>query len=300
MAEIQSISICCPSKGGCINHCKTCTVLQHENNYGDIYNGNHMETYRYWNDISTRLEFARDKGVDTLMITGSNEPQQDRRWLEGFYLVHKSLKNPFKSIEIQTTGALIDYDYLEFLKSIGLTTLALSLFCIDDDATNREIEGCADKNLSIESICENAQKMGINIRLCVNVTDFVTQNDNTSNVKDRVRYIFDRCVALGANQVTFRKMWAANKTCEQGKWIYENCKLSEEIISEVKEEVKANGRYLNTLTYGAKRYDYRDISLVIDEDSMAQNADNQAVKYYIVRPDGKMYSNWDSKASLIF
>lgn len=40
--------------------------------------------------------------------------------------------------------------------------------------------------------------------------------------------------------------------------------------------------------------------MVIDEDCMAQEENKNAVKYLILRPNGHLYSKWDSKASLIF
>jgi hypothetical protein len=33
---------------------------------------------------------------------------------------------------------------------------------------------------------------------------------------------------------------------------------------------------------------------------MAKDTTNTATKYYIIRENGKMYSSWDSEASLVF
>ena len=297
---IQSVSICCPAQR-CINNCMTCTVPQHENNYRDLYNGTHMENYHYWRNVTNLLEQAREEGVGTLMITGSNEPQQDRRWLETLAVILRNLKNPFHKVEIQSTGAMIDYDYLCFMKeALGLTTFAISVFNIINDEINMKIERSADKLLSVKMLCENCQKLDINIRICLNVTDHFVDDDihpaSELSIKEQVAKAFDRCKELGAHQITFRKMWAANDICPQGKWIKENCTHSDEIIEEVKRVVKNDGIYLNTLDYGAKRYDYKGMSLVIDEDSMSQNKDT-GIKYYIIRPDGHMYSSWDLEGS---
>ena len=56
----------------------------------------------------------------------------------------------------------------------------------------------------------------------------------------------------------------------------------------------------SSAAYGADRYDYMGFSTVVDEDCMAQEARIDSVKYLIIRPDGHLYSKWDSKASLIF
>ncbi len=66
------------------------------------------------------------------------------------------------------------------------------------------------------------------------------------------------------------------------------------------ETVRNNGKLINMLPYGAARYDYNRFSIVIDMDSMAKDETNMATKYYIIRENGKMYSSWDSKASLVF
>ena len=312
---IQSLSICCPSTAGCINHCKTCTARQHENPYRNKYSAGHMDTYTYWEDVIKRMQYARSKDCTTVMLTGSNEPQQDRRWLESLALAMRSLPEPFLNIEIQTTGAFLDMDYLRFLKAIGVTTLAISTFSIFDDAQNREVEVCADKDLSIEKLCEMACELELNIRICVNVTDHVFSksfyesdalvlNSGDKAKKDAIllseaQQILNRCAELHANQVTFRKMWS-NPGTPEAEWIQANCTYSNDLLNQITSAVSVGGTIINVLPYGAARYDYQGFSIVIDTDSMAKDVNNQALKYYIIREDGKMYSSWDSAASIVF
>ena len=43
------------------------------------------------------------------------------------------------------------------------------------------------------------------------------------------------------------------------------------------------------------------ISTVLDDDCMSKNNTNDGViRYLILREDGKLYSQWDDKGSLIF
>jgi len=297
---IQSLSICCPSKTGkCINHCKTCTARQHTNPYENLYDGTHCQTFEYWENVIKRMKYAQTKGCTTVMLTGSNEPQQNRRWLEGLYLAMQSLDQPFTNIEIQTTGAFLDQDYLHFLKKFGVTTIALSTFNIFNDEMNREIIETKDDLLNIEQLCKKITDLNMNLRICINVTDFVTKDPTDIVIQDDTDDILDRCHELGANQVTFRKMWSAPNTPE-AKWIENNTKYSDRILDTIKSEVKKNGTLLNVLPYGAARYDYLGFSIVIDTDSMAKDETNTAIKYYIIRENGKMYSSWDSPASIIF
>lgn len=299
---IQSLSICCPSATGkCINHCKTCTARQHTNPYENRYHGNHNLTLEYWNDVIKRMRYAQSKGCATVMLTGSNEPQQDRRWLEGLYLAMKSLDKPFDNIEIQTTGAFLDWDYLEFLHGFGVTTVALSTFNLFDNKLNREIEHNADKKLNIESLCSDIKLLGMNLRLCINVTDYCGVGKITcdNDVRYAVRDIFVACKDLRADQVTFRKMWS-NKGTPEADWIDNHTVWSDKILNEVKSLVIEQGKPLGKLPYGATKYDMYGFSIVIDTDSMAKDVDNSATKYYIIRENGKMYSSWDSEASLVF
>ena len=113
--------------------------------------------------------------------------------------------------------------------------------------------------------------------------------------------VIDICAGLGADQITFRALWSPDATTDQGRWIAENVTgKTASLIDALKKDIKANGKYLETLEYGAGRYDYRGFSVVLDEDSMAQDDGRTAVKYLILRPNGHLYSKWDSKASLIF
>lgn len=302
MENIQSLSICCPSATGkCINHCETCTARQHTNPYENKYHGKHNLTLEYWNDVIKRMRYAQSKGCTTVMLTGSNEPQQDRRWLEGLYLAMKNLDKPFDNIEIQTTGAFLNWDYLEFLHNFGVTTIALSTFNLWYNKLNREIEHNADKKLDINYLCSDIKLLGMNLRLCINVTDYCGFDEITcdNDVHRTVEGIFLVCKRLGADQVTFRKMWS-NKGTPEADWIDTHTIWSDKILDRVKSLVTEEGKSLGKLPYGATKYDMYGFSIVIDTDSMAKDVDNSATKYYIIRENGKLYDSWDSPASLIF
>ena len=297
---IQSLSICCPVKNHrCINHCETCTARQHTNPYEDKFDSTRMDCFEYWQDVIKRMEYAIERGCPTLMLTGSNEPQQNRRWIEELYLAMRSLRTPFKNIEIQSTGARMDYDYFQFLKAIGVTTFALSAFNIDDDGVNKFIIGTPDDSLCVKGICEKVTSLGMNLRLCLNVTDYLICEHTESNYHEVIESLLDRCAELRASQVTFRKMWSVEGTPE-AEWIKEHCQESDAIIKAMTTQVKNRGTLLGKLPYGAERYDYKGFSIVIDTDSMAKDESNQETKYYIIRENGKMYSAWDSPASIVF
>ena len=293
--NIQSVSICVPAQK-CINDCKFCCSKMHAADYPDYFSD-----IRYYasfaDDMRKRLEYARENGCNTCMLTGNNEPQQNKAFLRVFSEVNKTLRAPFHNIEMQTSGAFIDPEFLDFFKySVGLTTIAISVSCLDDDEKNREMIRTSDAFLNLKKLCQEAKKRNINLRICLNMNDEILVHHDYSPEN-----IIRLCTELEADQITFRALWAPDDSTEQGKWISEHVtEKTMNFIDQLKADIRKNGKYLDTLEYGANRYDYFGFSVVIDEDSMAQEENKTAVKYLILRPNGHLYSKWDSKASLIF
>ena len=293
--HIQSLSVCVPAKK-CINDCRFCCSKMHTADYEDHFTDICRYSY-YAEDMRKRLAYARENGCNTCMLTGNNEPQQNREFLRVFSEVNKSLPAPFLNIEMQTSGAYIDAEFLDFFKnSVGVTTIAVSVACLDDDGKNREMLRTKDDGLCLETLCREIKKRNINLRICLNMNDeMLVRHDYQPS------HIIDLCGALGADQITFRALWAPDDTSEQGRWIGEHVTgITTGFIDALKADIKRCGQYLDTLEYGADRYDYFGFSVVLDEDSMSKEKNKTAVKYLILRPNGHLYSKWDSKASLIF
>lgn len=295
--NIQSLSICVPAKK-CINNCEFCCSKMHGSDYEDRFSN--LATYSdYIVDMKKRMEYARENGCNTCMLTGNNEPQQNKEFLKVFSEINKSLRHPFLNIEMQTSGAFIDDDMLDFLKySVGVTTIAISVASLTGIGKNIDITRTPDNNLNIYLLSKNIKERNINLRICLNMNDSIIIEPDDDFTKE---VIITECKKLKADQITFRALWSANTTTEQGKWIQKHVtEKTFSLIKDLKEDIKKNGTYLDTLEYGADRYDYQGFSVVIDEDSMAKEINKQAVKYLILRPNGHLYSKWDSKASLIF
>lgn len=293
--NIQSLSVCVPAKK-CINDCKFCCskmhAADHEDRFSDI-----CRYASYTEDMRKRMEYARQNGCNTCMLTGNNEPQQNKEFLRVFGEVNRSLQMPFLNIEMQTSGAFIDGEFLDFFKnSVGVTTIAVSVACLDDDEKNRETIQTKDRELSLKQLCREIKKRDMNLRICLNMNDEILVRHPLSPEQ-----IVRLCGELGADQITFRALWAPDAETEQGRWIAEHVTaVTTDLIAAMKADIKKNGTYLDTLEYGADRYDHHGFSVVVDEDSMAKGPQKNAVKYLILRPNGHLYSKWDSKASLIF
>ena len=293
--NIQSLSVCVPAKK-CINDCKFCCSKMHTADYDDLFTDiNGFADYA--EDMRKRLAYARENGCNTCMLTGNNEPQQNKEYLRVFSEVNRSLPQPFLNIEMQTSGAFIDADFLSFFKNaVGVTTVAISVACLDDDAANREMIQTKDDALRLAALCKEIKKRNMNLRICLNMNDGILARHAYTPES-----VISLCGALQADQITFRALWSPDDATEQGRWISEHVTAKTlDFIAALKKDVKAKGKYLDTLEYGADRYDYHGFSVVVDEDSMAQGEKKSAVKYLILRPNGHLYSKWDTKASLIF
>lgn len=293
--KIQSLSVVVPTNS-CINNCKFCCAHMEKENYKNQMDENLPFYDLYQEDYLTRLEFARDNGCNTVMLTGNGEPQQNRAFLQKFGTLNSMLEKPFRNIEIQTTGVLLDENYLRFLRNhVRISTISLSISSLNNEK-NAEYNGTS-KNLmvDIEKLCKLIKKYDFNLRISINLTD----EFNWLKTSQQIRSLFDILyITLGANQVTFRKLYVSNNNTIQDNWIADH-KLNSDYYNKLVTYLKENGKPIGILETGTTKYKIGEMSVVLDEDCMSQSL-KEAYKYLILRPDCKLYSLWNTKASLIF
>jgi len=287
--KFQSLSVVVPAKK-CINDCMFCVSKMHISDYEDMVSDKNLYYDLYKKDFVNRLQFARDNGCNTIMLTGDCEPLQNRSFLAKFGDFNQTLQSTFKVVEIQTVGNLLTDDYLYFLRHhVGVTTISLSISDIWDYENNAGIIG--SKFFNLEILCAAIKKYRFNLRLSLNMTDIMLKGHTIGD-------ILDECSTLGADQITFRKMYSWSNTTPEGKWIEEHS-LSERFWTLLDEFIMSHGKEVDRLEYGRTKYDLGGIGVVVDTDCMSQESTDVA-KYLILRPDCKLYSKWETKASLIF
>lgn len=288
---VQSLSVVVPAKR-CINHCEFCVACMRDEPYADQLDDNNRFYDLYISDYKKRLEFARDNGCNTVMLTGNCEPQQNREFLKTFGLLNQSLSKPFRWISMQTTGTLLDAAYLRFLRNhVGVSTISISLASLDS-AVNAAITHMA-KPADIEFLCSEIKRYDFNLRLSINLTKEIEQN--WPDVEKLLIYCRER---LGADQITFRVLYSSGLDTPQDRWIAENA-VSPDYVGDIKSYIVGNGTVLGHLVFGAIKYGIFGMSTVIDDDCMSQTP-KEEYKYLILRPNCKLYSRWDDPASLIF
>lgn len=293
--KIQSLSVVVPNKS-CINHCASCPSRMHDNGYPVCLDKNRPDFDLYLDDYMKRLEYARDNGCDALMLTGTSEPQQNREFLTWFGMMMRMMANPFKNIEMQCTGALLDDNYITFLRRhVGVTLMALSLFSLDCKE-NRDIIN-PPKNIGINArmAAKKIKASDMSLRICLNLTKHF--NRFRESPQDLFKILKED---YKADQVTFRVLYASDNDGPEDVWVREN-RAGAQTLQAFISYIGKNGACLGQLPYGAYRYAVNGMSVVIDNDCMGKRPmDAGSYKYLILQPDCRLYSSWDDHGSLVF
>ena len=301
--HIQSLSIVVPSKG-CINKCPFCVSrMVGSDGYENLMDINHPYYDINVREYLKRMCFVADNGCQTLMLTGTAEPQQNKQFLATFALLHQQIGSPFTNIEMQTTGFRLDCDrdYIRFLRNfVGVNTIALSINSLDNtvncailghEPEYNPITGRPVAEFRLDMLCDLLKEYDFNIRCCFNLSSAFDQME--------VEEIFNAAKnKYHANQVTFRKLYSSSSETEQGEWIKKNA-VSQSTVHEI-ETYLAGSPVIGKTMYGATCYDVNGMSVIYDQDCMGKNPETDVKKYLILRPNCKLYSQWDSKASLVF
>ena len=289
--NIQSFSIVVPNKE-CMNKCPFCVSrMVNSNIYPNLMDISHP-TYDYnVKEYMRRMKYVADNGCQTLMLTGTSEPQQNKQFLNTFALLHEIIGKPFTNIEMQTTGVLLDKnpDYLRFLKNfVGVNTMAISLSSLSTEMNSNIIGNTID----VVKLCHMLLGYGFNIRICCNLTSAF--NPDGKSIKTWFMLFKD---VLRADQVTFRQMYASKDSTKQNKWISEHAFADKYDLMQYLKAVEPIGETV----YGAEIRHIDGMSVIFDDDCMGKKSKkDNTVKYLILRPNCKLYSSWDTPASLVF
>lgn len=288
--KIQSLSIAVPA--GCGNDCTFCVAHMHRASFINQIEENTRFFDLYEADYINRMAYARDNGCNSVMLTGDGEPLLNRHFLKFFTNCNRMLKQPFRQIELQTSGMTLDDTYLRFLRNtVGVSVISISLSAFDSEENAVYNRPRADRFfVHVAALCSEIKRYDFSLRLSLNLTDFFSNLEPVN--------FFATAKILGADQLTFRVLYESGKGSPEDRWIQEH-RCRPETVSALRDFIKTTGRALNKLPFGATRFSVHDISVVMDEDCMSTEV-GENLKYLILREDCKLYSHWDDKGSLIF
>ena len=283
--NIQSLSIVIPAEK-CWNHCKFCVSRQHSEDYGT----NIVSATNIPQGYINRMEFVRDEGCNSMILTGDTEPQQNLPFIYKLLEVNHSLRKPFYNISMQTTGTNLNPEEIAKLAAAGITTLAFSISSLDDK-TNWDLIEAPEKvrTMRLVEIIACAKQNGMNVRACFNLTSEFRET------KPGVLFIWAKNNKV--DQVTFRKIYKDGNG-KEAQWVARH-EFPEARLGQFKNYVQMNGTPISRLPYGFIQFSVHGISTVIDDNCMSKDNIDE-MKYAILRPNCHLYSRWDDTGSLIF
>lgn len=287
--NIQSLSIVVPT-GNCWNHCAFCVSRMHHEDYGNNLIEVTDTSIKIPQSYINRMRFVREEGCNSMILTGTAEPQQNLKFINALLMVNENLPTPFYNIAIQTTGSGLVQSDIASLAKKGVTTLALSISSLNDEH-NWEIINTppVKRTMTILELIHSAKSVNMNVRACFNLTS------EFHNMKPED--YFNWAAINKVDQVTFRKIYKDGSGSE-AQWV-ENHEFKDSYFEEIKEYVRTHGVPIARLPYGFIQYSVHGISTVIDDNCMSKDNIDE-IKYAILRPNGHLYSRWDDTGSLIF
>ncbi len=149
--EVQSLSIVVPAK--CPNRCPFC--VSHMNKTNKFYRGKFRTTLGFVSNLKRRMNFSRDNGCNTMMITSTGEAIENMTFVEVIIALNKKLDKPFRWIELQTSGIKIQklvQNYPDIFREIS--TISLSVVDIFDSVNNANIMKMKKNAFSLTSVIE--------------------------------------------------------------------------------------------------------------------------------------------------
>ena len=283
--NIQSLSIVVPT-GECWNHCKFCVSRQHCEDYGK----NIVSAQNIPQSYLNRIAFVRDEGCNSMILTGTAEPQQNLPFIYALLDKNWQLRKPFYNISLQTTGTNLNPEEIKNLAIAGITTLALSISSLNDEH-NWDIIGAPEKVRTMELIdlIACAKENGMNVRACFNLTS------EFNKIKPCPLLLWAKDHKV--DQVTFRKIYRDGNT-DEAQWVAEH-EFPNKNFNSYKDYIQIEGKPISKLPYNFIQYSVFGMSIVIDDNCMAKE-NIEEMKYAILRPNGHLYSRWDDTGSLIF
>jgi len=284
--NIKSLSISVPATG-CVNDCKYC-VSKMKNDWKCFGTD---DTFLDDVTILEAMHYAIENGAKSIIITGTVEPLQNMEFVHRVCKAFKKINPPTVSLEIQTSlcyGAMT-IPYIKKLAEWGVDTLAVSISALKDE-DNWELSGITpNRYASINSALQYAKKLNMNIRICTNLSKKFFKREIDPEIA--VCTIIKNYPEL-ADQITLRRLYHDGSDTAQANWIKEN-EYDDEWWEKVKEYL--NGGDKDRPIYKISEIDYyepfNNLYIRVDEDCMGKQDES---RYWVLRPDGKLYQGWDA------
>jgi uncharacterized Fe-S cluster-containing radical SAM superfamily protein len=273
-AMIGSLQITVPA--GCMNNCGFCVYKLHATKFKTEWKSDHERWY--W-DVERRLRYAADR-VEAVMITSHGEPTLNMTYIMDILNILRMVTPWLSHIEIQTSGVGLTEEKLDLLYELGVRVISLSIPALDKSKILEIMRVPEKYDYDPLALSELIRSKGLTLRLSIAMTDWFdrfTLDEIMNELESHWK----------PDQVSFKKLIGADD-------------MASKRYTEFLEEFKSrNYNRLELLPLGVWKYEAHGIAIVWNDDCMVSEA-QQSPRYLILQPDGKLYTRWDTKASLIF
>jgi molybdenum cofactor biosynthesis enzyme MoaA len=248
-----------------------------------------------WRNFDIATKFARNSGVNTIMLTGKGEPTLFPDQITGYLKHLENVNIPF--IELQTNGLkLYEQEFDRYLKEwygLGLTTIAISIAHYDKEKNRQIFTPHKNEYPDLENLVNKLHDLKYSIRLtCVMVDEYI---DSPYEVKKLIDYASENKI----EQLTIRPVRKPNISRNDcvSKWV-DNHGLNEEKITKIKDYLDNNAVKVLDLMHGATVYDFNGQNICLT-DALTIEPNNDKIRQLIFFPDGHLRYDWQYKGAII-
>ncbi len=272
---IGSLQITVPA--GCMNDCVFCVYRQHATKFKTTWKSDHD---RWSREVERRIRYAADR-VAAVMITSHGEPTINITYIRDVIGILNRTTPELAHIEIQTSGVGLTEEKLDILYELGVRVISLSIPALEV-VRIVEIMSVPEKyDYDPIALSGLIRSKGFTLRLSIAMTKWF-DDYSLEHIMEQLKTVWN------PDQVSFKKIYGADD-------------LASTKYDALAEEFKSNEEYtkLELLSLGLWKYDARGMGVVWNDDCMV-SSEQEDPRYLILQPDGKLYTRWDSKASVVF
>ena len=271
---IGSLQITVPA--GCMNDCGFCVYKQHATEFRTDWISNHEKWHR---EVERRLRYAADR-VEAVMITSHGEPILNMTYIEDILDILNRITPWLSHVELQTSGVGLTEEKLDRFYEMGVRVISLSIPALDCHEVLRIMRVPSRYNYDPIGLSKRIQSKGFALRLSLAMTNWFDQF-TLDEILNQLKSIWK------PDQVSFKKLRGADGFA------------SKRYNDFAQEFANRKHTRLELLPMGVWKYESQGMGIVWNDDCMISR-EQQSPRYLILQPDARLYTRWDTKASVIF
>jgi hypothetical protein len=259
-----------------MNDCGFCVYRQHAAKFRTEWKSNHERWHR---EIKRRIMYAADR-VEAVMITSHGEPTLNMTYIEDVLDILNRITPWLAHVEIQTSGVGLIEEKLDNLHGLGVRVISLSIPALDKDEILEIMRVPSKYDYDPIRLSELIRSKGFILRLSIAMTSWFDEF-TLDEIMSQLEAVWK------PDEVSFKKIFGAND-------------MASRKYDEFAEEFRQRGyTRLEILPLGVWKHAAYGIGVVWNDDCMVSK-EQENPRYLILQPDGRLYTRWDTKASVIF